>query len=455
MGDTGKTDKTGKSGKSGLIALAIVIAALAGVLVWWFSRKPPPPPDCSFTGWKRTVGVGLETQVQDLNAVKGKLGISDSMVRDYDTLMKDYALKYDAACQDVRAVPPRMTQGEYTCLRRNMDNVLTSIRSFNQGVEAAKSLSDVAAQKEVALRAFDQLQKASATNYRLGCASSMNVNPKTIAFVGDAIVNYVEVTNGGNNDFIFSVDGVPPAFRYRPPSGKLSPGGTAEIVIERSFAPVPPTQPIKFLIRTNLNDEQEVAITVDSENMKVWENLGVAVRIKNQPEPGYIKFEDVVDDALQVVNASVKDSRVSEADKYLLASTILLYMHNNSAANAALKIALGKDDSLREQPSTLLLSGILANRDRQPNKALTYFAKAKNVAPSNDDARSLSDLFSGTIELNQGKHASANYFFDEDDVRKQVHENPSLPSFSAQEFCAHSGCTTALNRTFSGSESLN
>lgn len=99
----------------------------------------------------------LDAQVKDLDAVKGRLGISDSMVRDYDNLMKDYALKYDSACQDFNA--GRMSQGEYTCLRKNMNTVLDSIREFVQAVEAAKSLSDAAAQKSVTLKAFDTMQK--------------------------------------------------------------------------------------------------------------------------------------------------------------------------------------------------------------------------------------------------------------------------------------------------------
>ena len=204
-------------GKPAWIAFAVVVVVVAGVLVWWIFHRPTPREDCSFTGWKRTIGVDLETQIQDLNAVKGKLDLNDSMIRDYDTLMKDYSLKYDSACQDVRAVPPRMTQGEYACLRQNMTRTLDQIRVFNQAVEAAKSLPDAKAQRDLVLKAFAELQRASSTSYRSGCTSSLTVNPKSVSFVGDALSSFVNVANGGNNDFTFTVADVPERLPCPPP----------------------------------------------------------------------------------------------------------------------------------------------------------------------------------------------------------------------------------------------
>jgi hypothetical protein len=439
MGDTRKTDGTSKTG---LMALVIVIAVVAGVLIWWLSHRSKPAEDCSFTGWKRTVGVELDAQVQDLNAVKGKLGISDSMIRDYDTLMKDYALKYDSACQDVRA--GRMTQGEYACLRQNMSRTLDDIRTFNQAVEAAKSLSDPTAQKEVVQKAFGALEGASRTNYRLGCTSAMTVNPRTISFTGDALDSFVEITNNGNNDFTFAVDGLPAAFRPHPPSGKLSVSGTAAIVIERSFGPVPPAQPIKFLVRTNLNDEQEIAITVDSQNMDVWQRLGKKTRANaNRPVI-------TVDDALHVVSDSVS-SRVPAPDKYVLASTLLLYMGQSVTAKAALAAATNEDPSLNSEPSALFLNGIIANRERQPQAALTYFARAKDsTAPTDKSAQSISDLASGIINFNLGKRDTADSYLKTYDLQKEVRGNPLLPYFGAQEFCAKGGCQAYVNQTFEG-----
>lgn len=443
MGDTGNTDGTGKTSRTALIALAIVIVAVAGVLIWWLSHKPKPQEDCAFTGWKRTVGVELDAQVEDLNAVKGKLRISDSMIRDYDTLMKDYALKYDSACQDVRA--GRMTQGEYACMRRNMLLTLDDIRTFNQAVEAAKSLSDPRAQKDVLLKAFEALQRASSGEYRSGCTSAMTVNPKSISFTGDALDNWVEVTNSGNNDFTFSVDGLPAAFRPHPPSGKLSTGGTASIVIERAHAPVPPMRPIKFLVRTNLNDVEEVEITVDSQNVNVWEHLSEKVRPR--VEPGHL-YGITVDDALRVVNASAS-SRVPVADKYLLASTLLVSMRHGQAAEAALATATKEDPSLSSEPTTLLLKGTIANWVGKPETALTYFATAKNVAGPNDKAvRSFSDLASGIINFNLGARGAADSYLGTYDLQKQVWENPLLPSFGAREFCTKGDCTAYVNQTF-------
>jgi LPXTG-motif cell wall-anchored protein len=373
-------------GKTALISLAIVTAVVAGVLIWWLTHQSPPPPDCSFTGWDRTVGVNLDAQVKDLDAVKGKLGISDSLVHKFDTLMQDYALKYDGACQDFRG--KRISQGEYTCVRKNMDGVLDEIRRFHEAVEAAKALSDAAAQKEIVLKAFETLQRASGANYRSGCASSMNVNPKILTFFGNAIEAHVDVTNGGNNDFIFSVDGLPQGFSSNPISHQLVKGDTLPIVISRSLVPVPsalvqssPKNPIKFRVRTNLNDEQEIAITIDSQNVEVWQHLGNQI----QKESGKSASEITIDDALHAVSTSMKDSHVSDAVRYVLASTLLVHLHQDSAAKAALNIALERDPSLSEQPSTLLLSGIIANRERQP--AGSHVLIAKNApTPASDSA---------------------------------------------------------------------
>src|SRR3954449_4249133 len=130
--------------------LLATVGVAAALLIFWLKR---PQDDCSFSGWKRTVGVELDAQVQGLEAIKSKVGISDGQVRDYDTLLKDYALKYDTACRDMRA--GAMSQGEYTCLRRNMNAALDQVRRFTTAVETAKSMTDATMQKQIILRALD------------------------------------------------------------------------------------------------------------------------------------------------------------------------------------------------------------------------------------------------------------------------------------------------------------
>lgn len=430
---------SGGVSKLQITAFSIVIAVAAGLLIWWLSHKPQPPEDCAFTGWKRTVGVELEGQVENLQSVRGTLGISDSMIRDYDTLMKDYALKYDSVCQDFRG--GRMTQGEYTCLRQNMLHVLDDIRAFNQAVEAAKAMSDPNAQKTIVLKAFGALQQASKSGYHLGCTSALNVNPKAISFTGDTLAGYVEITNSGNNDFTFSVDGLPGAFRPHPPVGKLSVSGTAALVIERSFGPVPPTQPIKFLVRTNLNDTQEVAITVDQQNANVFQRLGKKLRT-------HIKKSVAVREALNVVDAATS-SRVPKSEKYVLASTLLLYTGQSEPAKAALTTATNEDPSLNRQPTTLFLNGVIANRQQQPEAALDYFAKAKkSVGPTDDATQSMFDLASGIINFNLGRRDVADTLLKRHTLDWEVWENPRLVDFGAKEFCGKGECQAYVDHTY-------
>jgi len=80
---------------------------------------------------------------------------------------------------------------------------------------------------------------------------------------------------------------------------------------------------------------------------------------------------------------------------------------------------------------------------------LTYFVKAKHLAPSNDDSSgAIADLFSGTIKLNQGHLTSAKDFLKSVDVQKQVSDNPYLMDFTASEFCTKHPCVAYLGQTF-------
>jgi hypothetical protein len=76
-------------------------------------------------------------------------------------------------------------------------------------------------------------------------------------------------------------------------------------------------------------------------------------------------------------------STVSEADRYVLASTALFQIRADTAAGRALDIATGKNASISNQPSTLILKGLLANRELQPDRALGFFAQAKAPPPQN------------------------------------------------------------------------
>ena len=109
----------------------------------------------------------------------------------------------------------------------------------------------------------------------------MIVNPKAITFFGNNIEAHVDVTNGGNNTFIFSVDGLPDGFTLHPMSHELQKGDTLPLVIIRSLVPLElavvqssARSPFKFRVRTNLNDQEEVANRDRSEERRCLEELG-------------------------------------------------------------------------------------------------------------------------------------------------------------------------------------
>jgi len=155
----------------------------------------------------------------------------------------------------------------------------------------------------------------------------MIVNPKAITFFGNNIEAHVDVTNGGNNTFIFSVDGLPDGFTLHPMPHELQKGDTLPLVIIRSLVLLEPAvvqssarSPFKFRVRTNLNDQEEVAIVIDPKNVDVWKNLGDQVK----RESGKASSEISVNDALHTVNTSIKDSQFPEAYKYVLVSWLSL-----------------------------------------------------------------------------------------------------------------------------------
>lgn len=157
----------------------LIALAIAAIIVFLF-RIYLPRQDCAFSGWKKSAGVGLEAAVRDLNAVKVKVGVSDAQVREFDSLMIEYALKYNAACRDFRA--NRMTSDEYACVRRNMDQVLDDVRRLLQAIKAAEAVSDASAQKEIISKSLDDMQAASRAQYRSGCTSAMNVSSSVRTF---------------------------------------------------------------------------------------------------------------------------------------------------------------------------------------------------------------------------------------------------------------------------------
>jgi hypothetical protein len=426
--------------------VGIAIAVVTGVLVYWLSRSQP---DCSFTGWNRTVGVELDVAVKDTEAVKAKLGIADSQVRQFDTLAKDFSLKYDTACRDVTAVPPRMNQGEFTCLRKNMTQGLDDLRKFVEAVEAAKTLTDTSAQKEIVLKALAALQAASSANYHTGCVSAMSVAPKAIDFVKNTVERSVQITNAGNNVFNFTVMDYPSGFDPRPAAGRLDPTATASVVLFRMPGPVPMTRPLTFRVHTTLDDDVEIQINIDDANVTLWPRVGEELRRRTDSvKPGNASVED----ALRVVDSTlVSQTPASDANRYLWASTALAEIHQDAEATKALTVASEKNPAVLTWSSTFITRGVLANRQHDPDSALRYFTQAREAAPpTNAAAKTISDLFAGTVLLNQGNKADADKLLKSKDLQKAVANSPLLPSYVAKEVCLTTTCTSGLNELLYG-----
>jgi tetratricopeptide (TPR) repeat protein len=408
-----------------LLIVVLVLIVGVGLLIYFYPRHP----DCAFSGWKNTLGVELDAEIQNLNAVKGKLGITDAQVHEYDALLKDYALKYDSVCQDSRA--GRISQAEYTCRRRNMDNVLDDLRRFSVAIEQSKNVTDPAAQKEVVLRALDDLRANSKSQYRTGCTSAMDVNPKKLAFTGLIPERSIQVTNRGNNDLVFSVDGAPEAFDPRPPSGPLLRGTTVSISFVRTIFPLPKDQPIRLHVRTNLLDDEVIELTADAENAQLYSRLAeqVASVARNRTP--------TLNDALAVVESSLPQniSGDRESLKDYLAAGVLIDIGNNRGAQQALDAAITKEPSIAKQPTTAVLHGVIADKRNDPNQALRYFSTAKRLAqPTDTNVESIADLFSAAIQLRRGNQSAASAHLSNPAVHERLQRNPGSLAYAEHQF---------------------
>jgi len=411
-----------------ILVPAAVLLAVALLIFFW-----PHPQDCSFSGWKKSVGVDLDVAVGDVHAIKGKVGISDDQVRDFDTLMKDFTLKYDAACQDFKS--HRMNQADYTCRRKNMDDTLNKIRFFVEKVEAAKTLSDPAAQREIVLGALSSLEQATKPGLAGDCTSAMSVAPVKLRFEDHASEHSVQVSNSGNNAMNFSVVGLPRGFVPQPESGDIAVGHTVSVAVFRTFEPVTDSQPIRFFLHNNFRDDVPVEITLDSQNSTLYDDLASqaqsAAAAQNRPV--------TVDDALRVVDQSLSKSPAppqnTEAMRYFLAAGVLSRAGQASAAHQALDTATAKNPALAKQPSALILRGIVSNREGKTGEALQHFAEADRLSsgtPAEKDTKALTGLLSGAAVYSTDKN-KANEILAKPDVQNTATKNPHVLNFASKE----------------------
>ena len=430
--------------------LAGVVVAVLGVVVVWIWVPRPQPPGCSFTGWERTLGVTLAAQVKDLEAVQSKVGITDTQVRQFDALARDYALKYDAACQDVSAEPPQMTQEVYSCMRQTMDRMLDEFRRFSQAVEAAKVVPDATAQAKIIQDSLTTLEAARSASYRVGCAATMAVDPKKIAYTRTTPERVINISNRGKRDFSFTIEDYPAGFEPKPQRGDVKLGGSVLVALFRTIIPVPSARPLTFVVRSTSNEAIQIEIEMNDENLAVWSTLGQMTmelaKADSSLSPGHVP---TVEDAVRVIEQGLTaGDSVSEADKYLLASNALFQIRADGEARRALDLASKRDPSVALQPSVLTLRGFLANRALDSDAAIQYFAQAKNaVGSTNEAAQATLDLFSGTVLLNRGDKAGFNVAMKNLSGHPELIDATSeLRKFSASQLCARGNqtCVTSV-----------
>jgi tetratricopeptide (TPR) repeat protein len=414
--------------KTALVLLALVLILGIGAYFFW-TRD-----DCSFSSKKRSLGIDLEAGLSDVKAIKGKVGITDDQVRDFDELGKDLAEKYDMLCQEHKN--KAVNDATYLCKRNNMDQVLDAFRSFLVKSKVAAGLSDASAQKEVVLKALADLEKLEERGYGAGCISSMTVNPKALPFLGHTSERSVQITNSGNNAFSYSVEDVPRGWLPEPASGNVAVSQTVTVAIVRTSEPVPNNPPARFRLRDNFSDEVSIELDFDQQNANVYEAMAETLKTLSAQE----NHAPSVEDALQVVDDSVKASggwkSVANADslRYFLAAGVLSRAGNTAAAHSALDQATTKNPELNRQPSTYILRGIVLKDENKPEDAVHNFATANSVAvgtKSQRETAAITGLLSGAVAEGQGKPEATTWLGNKE-VQDGVRNNPGIVDFAAK-----------------------
>lgn len=416
---------------SKLVMVLVLLVLILGVGAYFVWRNGD---DCSFSAKKRTLGIDLEAGLGDVNSVKGKIGMTDDQVRDFDELSKDLALKYDMLCQDRKQ--KRVNEATYLCRRNNMDQILDALRSFLVKAKTAAGLTDPSTQKEIVLKALSDLEDLERKGYGAGCLASMNVSPKTLLFSGHTSEHSVQISNSGNNAFTYSVVDLPSGFLPQPSSGSVTIGQTVTVAIVRTAEPISNHSPVSFRLRDNFTDEVVVELDFDQQNASLYEALGENLKTlaagQNRPP--------TVEDALKVVDVSTSASSdwksVQNVDslRYFLAAGLLSRVGSVEAANSALDMATAKNPDLDQQPATLILKGIVLNAQNKPREAIENFSKANSLAigsKAQRDTAVITDLLSGAVAVSEG-NPKATTWLGSKDVQDAVKNDPKIVDFAAR-----------------------
>lgn len=318
--------------------LLIIIGVVAALALAWIYIPRPMPPDCSFSSYERSAGVELSAQAGQLRTARAKLGLTEGQIADHDALLKDFAIKYDTACRDATATPPRMSQEEYACIRQNMNRTLDELRRLGEMARAIQSSGLSTAANAEANKILDAIVAAGKAEFRSGCSSALSADPKKLLFNGLTPERSLQLVNRGHNPFTFAIEDYPRGFEPQPPSGRLERGQAARVALFRTIEPVPATRPLSFQVRTSMSDSVQIEIELDAQNADLWSDL--ASRLQGAK---------TVEAALNVINSSeVSGTAASQGDRLVLASAVLTAAQEPVAATKALVEGARLGTGLRE-----------------------------------------------------------------------------------------------------------
>jgi hypothetical protein len=404
----------------------LLVFALMIIAVYLFLPRPSKT-DCSFIGWKQSIGVELGTFVKDVSAAKGKLDISESQIRELDTLLTDYGAKYETACKDLQA--GRINSAEYSCRTQSTAKVLSNIRSLQVALQSLSQVNDPATQKQIATTALENFHELARAEDQSNCSASMSVNPTKVTFEKEFPERSVRISNSGNNDFTFAIEQMPEAFLAVPTSGIVAKGGSVVVAIYRIAITVPTIAPIGFDIKDNWNNRVHVDISFTSQNAALYRTLsarilGAAAQQHRPPD---------LTDALQVVETLTWEDSIAgdqlQASRYLVAANVLLEAGSHEPAKSAFDRSIDILPAIARAPASGILRGVMAERVGDTRNALLHCVSSRAWDTSDDRARASSDMCEGAMLLAVGNTTAAKETLRTQSVAMLAMDNPNLTSW--------------------------
>src|SRR6202051_891396 len=423
---------------SALFALAII-----GYFVWKFFNpaNPNAKDDCTLLAQQQLSSLEIDATVKKIELAKVKLNITGGEVQEVDNYLKDYGVKYAAACRDNgRKV---LSDAEYNCRRDNMDKALDNLRAMSPALDATENVQDATAQKEIVLRYLEVFTNLAKSGYSEGCGSVLSVQPKSLSFEDHYPERSIQITNGGNRDSSYYVAELPEAFAPAPSSGEVKQGNTITVSIRRAAFPVQPGAKIVFYVRDSFGNKAPVEIQVAKENAELYSSL--AAKVIEEATRRH-RLLPTVEDAVEVMDKGVAEHVDDPADRYFFAAGVLKQAGSFEQASRAIDLMAQADGFLPRDTSTELLSGVVRYKQGKTDQALASFDAARESAQRirDDRAQATSNLFAGTfLWSKRSKETAAAYWctpkVDQNGacgalVLEYAERNPALTGYLEKEF---------------------